>query len=58
MNEEQIKKEGYWSIAAQKHLKEYKPDSPNLDELSDISVAGKAGILLGVIRGNGKIENF
>lgn len=58
MSEEQIKKEGYWSIAAQKHLKEYKPDSPNLDELSEISVAGKAGILLGVIRGNGKIENI
>lgn len=58
MGDEQIKKEGYWAIASQKHLKEYKTDSPNIEELGEIGLAGKAGILMGVIRGNGKIENI
>lgn len=58
MSDEQVKKEGYWSIASQKHLKEYKTDCPNIEELGEIGVAGKAGILMGVIRGNGKIENI
>lgn len=50
-------KEGYWSIATQKHLKNYKPDSPHLDEFDSLNVAGKAGRLLGIIRGNSVIEN-
>lgn len=50
-------KEGYWAIATQKHLKNYKPDSPHLDEFDSLNVAGKAGRLLGVIRGNSVIEN-
>ena len=58
MDNEQLKKEGYWAIASQKHLKEYKTDSPNIEELGEIGMAGKAGILMGVIRGNGKIENI
>lgn len=58
MSDEQLKKQGYWAIASQKHLKEYKTDCPNIEELGEIGMAGKAGILIGVIRGNGKIENI
>ncbi|WP_379143580.1 hypothetical protein [Paenibacillus sp. sgz500992] len=50
-------KEGYWAIATQKHLKNYKPDSPHLDEFDSLNVAGKAGRLLGIIRGNSIIDN-
>lgn len=50
-------KVGYWTIAAQKHLKAFTLDSNNLDELDNIDIAGKAGRFLGAIRGNGKIEN-
>lgn len=57
MTEEKIR-EGYWSIAAQKHLKEYRSDSTNIDELDNLSIAGKAGRFIGVIRNNDKIENI
>lgn len=49
---------GYWAIATQKHLKEFKTTSPNIDELDNLNSAGKAGRLLGAIRGNGTIENI
>lgn len=51
-------KSGYWSIATQKHLKEFKTYSANLDKFDNLNIAGKAGRFLGVIRGNGKIENI
>lgn len=49
--------EGYWAIAAQKHLKAFTQDSNNLDEYDNIDIAGKAGRLLGAIRGNKTIDN-
>jgi hypothetical protein len=49
---------GYWSVATQKHLKEFKTTSPNLDELDNLNTAGKTGRFLGVIRGNGQIKNI
>jgi hypothetical protein len=51
-------KEGYWSIATQKHLKEFKVSSSHMDEFDEISTAGKSGLFIGSIRGNGKIENI
>ncbi len=53
----EIIQEGYWTIAAQKHLKAFTQDSSNLDEYDNIDISGKAGRFLGAIRGNGKIEN-
>lgn len=58
MSDNQKSKAGYWSIATQKHLKEFKTTSSNLDELDNLNTAGKAGRFLGAIRGNGKIENI
>jgi len=52
------KKAGYWSIATQKHLKEFKTTTANLDELDNLNTAGKAGRFLGIIRGNGEIKNI
>jgi len=51
-------KAGYWAIATQKHLQEFKTYSPNLNKFDTLNIAGKTGRLLGVIRGNGKIENM
>lgn len=56
MNESQTK--GYWSIAAQKHLKEFVTYGENLDELDSMSTAGKTGLFLGSIRGNGQINDI
>jgi hypothetical protein len=49
---------GYWSVAAEKHLKNYTEESQNLDEVDNLSIAGKVGRFLGTIRGNGTIENI
>lgn len=57
MNEELIQ-EGYWSVATQKHLVGYAANSSNIDELDSLSVAGKAGRLMGSIRGNQRIDNI
>lgn len=51
-------KAGYWSIATQKHLKQFQVDSAGLSNFGTINIAGKAGRFLGVIRGNGVIENM
>lgn len=51
-------KEGYWSVAAEKHLKNYTDESQNLDEVDNLNIAGKAGRFIGTIRGNGTIENI
>lgn len=51
-------KEGYWAIATQKHLKEFKLDSANIDEFDDLNVSGKAGRFLGAIRGNKELDNM
>lgn len=51
-------KSGYWSIATQKHLKEFKTDSSNFDELDTLNIAGKTGRFLGVIRGNNQIRDM
>lgn len=56
MNESQIK--GYWSIASQKHLKEFVTYGSNLDELDNLSTAGKTGLFIGSIRGNGQINDI
>lgn len=58
MNKDENIKTGYWSIATQKHLKEFKVDSPNFDELDKLNIAGKTGRFLGAIRGNVSIENI
>lgn len=58
MSNQQLIKSGYWSIATQKHLKEFTTYSSNFDEIDNLNVAGKSGRLLGVIRGNGKIESI
>ena len=50
--------EGYWSVAAEKHLKNYTDESQNLDEIDNLNIAGKAGRFLGTIRGNGTLENI
>lgn len=52
------KAKGYWSIAAQKHLKGFTTDSVGLDEYDDIDLAGKAGRFIGSIRGSSKITNI
>jgi len=57
MSQDKVKA-GYWSIATQKHLKEFKADSSNIDEFDALNTAGKAGRFLGVIRGNGQINNI
>lgn len=54
---DQIKK-GYWSIAAQKHLKEFKTTSSQINNFDSLNTAGKSGRLLGVIRGNNKLDNM
>ncbi|WP_135553346.1 hypothetical protein [Paenibacillus cymbidii] len=58
MSEQDKVKSGYWSIATQKHLKAFTTDSSNLDEFDRLNTAGKAGRLLGVIRGNKEIDNI
>lgn len=55
---EELIREGYWSIATQKHLIKYTADSSNIDELDSLSVAGKAGRFLGTIRNNKRVENM
>lgn len=57
MSDEDKLKTGYWSIATQKHLKNYKADSTHMDEFDSLNVAGKAGRLLGILRGNKNIDN-
>lgn len=49
---------GYWSIAAQKHIKKYEVESPNRDEFDAISFAGKVGRFIGIIRGNDEIRSI
>ncbi|MDX1259622.1 hypothetical protein [Exiguobacterium sp. K1] len=51
-------KAGYWSIATQKHLKQFQIDSAGLNNFGTMNTVGKAGRFLGVIRGNGAIENM
>lgn len=58
MTEQDNLKSGYWSIATQKHLKAFRTDSSNYDEFDTLNTAGKAGRLLGVIRGNKEIDNI
>lgn len=58
MSEQEKIKSGYWSIATQKHLKEFKTDSLNFDEFDKLNLAGKTGRFLGVIRGNKKIDKI
>lgn len=56
-NDENIKK-GYWAIATQKHLKNFRADVTHKDEFDSLDMAGKSGRLLGVIRGNYRIDNI
>lgn len=58
MDNKQTIKEGYWSVAAEKHLKNYTDESQNLDEVDNLNIAGKAGRFIGTIRGNGTLENI
>lgn len=58
MEKEDKIKLGYWSIAAQKHLKEFTTDSSNVDEFDKLNIAGKAGRFLGIIRGNKEINSM
>ncbi|WP_024295832.1 hypothetical protein [Lacrimispora indolis] len=58
MSENKNIQDGYWAIAAEKHLKNYIEESQNLDEVDNLNIAGKSGRFLGTIRGNGTIENI
>nr|WP_278679097.1 hypothetical protein [Clostridium paraputrificum] len=58
VNKEQKIKSGYWSIATQKHLKQYTADSTGIGKFGNLNLAGKAGRFLGVIRGNSVIEDM
>lgn len=51
-------KTGYWSVATQKHLSQFQTNIPNYEEFDALNNSGKAGRLLGLIRGNTKIENM
>jgi len=46
---------GYWVIANQKHLAEFKEDATNRDEFEATIIAGKAGLFLAQIRGHGRV---
>ncbi|HFP6581173.1 TPA: hypothetical protein ACHJYD_001956 [Enterococcus faecalis] len=58
MKNESLIRSGYWSIATQKHLKVYASDTTHLDEFDNINTSGKAGRLMGVIRGNSSINSL
>ncbi|MFZ5645627.1 MAG: hypothetical protein ACOY46_18845 [Bacillota bacterium] len=49
---------GYWSVATQKHLKQFTADSTGLGKFGNLNLAGKAGRFLGVIRGNSVINDM
>lgn len=51
-------KAGYWAISTQKHLKQYRPDSLGIGQIGNLNTAGKVGRLLGMVRGNGVINNI
>ncbi len=52
------KKNGFWAIAARKHLKEFVDYSDNADIFDCLNVAGKTGLFLGAIRGNKQFEKM
>lgn len=49
---------GFWAIAARKHLKEFVDYSDNADIFDRLNVAGKTGLFLGAIRGNKHLDNI
>ncbi|MFL2077168.1 hypothetical protein [Marinilactibacillus psychrotolerans] len=49
---------GYWAVATQKHLCKFQTNSPNYEEFDALNVSGKAGRLLGLIRGNTQITDI
>lgn len=51
------KNNGFWAIAARKHLKEFVDYSDNADIFDCLNVAGKTGLFLGAIRGNKQLNN-
>lgn len=57
VNIEKIKS-GYWAISTQKHLKQFRVDSPGMGEIGNLNTAGKVGRLLGMLGGNGIIEDI
>lgn len=57
MSEQKIKM-GYWAVSTQKHLKVFQNDSTGLAQLGNLNLAGKAGRLLGAIRGNQQINDI
>ena len=52
------KTNGFWAIAARKHLKEFVDYSENGDVFDCLNVAGKTGLFLGTIRGNKQLDNI
>lgn len=48
---------GFWAVAARKHLKEFVDYSDNADIFDCLNVAGKTGLFLGAIRGNKMLNN-
>lgn len=52
------KTNGFWSIAARKHLKEFVDYSANADMFDRLNVAGKTGLFLGTIRGNKQLNSI
>lgn len=51
-------KNGYWSVATQKHLKVFRNETTGLGQLGNLNTSGKVGRLLGAIRGNNQITNL
>ena len=49
---------GYWAVATQKHLSKFQTSSQNYEEFDALNISGKAGRLLGLIRGNTRITNM
>jgi len=49
---------GFWAIAARKHLKEFVDYSDNGDIFDRLNVAGKTGLFLGAIRGNKQLDKI
>lgn len=59
MSSKQVRiKSGYWSVATQKHLKQFTAESTGLGKLGSLNLAGKVGRFLGVIRGNSVITDM
>jgi hypothetical protein len=49
---------GYWAIATQKHMDNFKQSAQNRDEFDTLCLAGKVGRFISNLRGSGQLENI